>query len=579
MSFRSSRRGTRGIDSPSTAHPDRHGSPSRRPLDAVLWLAAGGLLAAVLTWPVGRDLSMRVPKDLGDPLAQAWSVAWVGHAVRAQPGRVFDANVGWPAGPSLAFTDSLLGYLPVSLMGTGPTAAVVRYNLLFLFAYALSFAAAAMLARELGCSVVAATVAGAAFAYAPSRLGQLSHLNVLSTGGVPLALLLFLRAYRGRQPKMMLAAWAVAAWQVSLGFALGIWFCYLLLGLAAVGGVHWIRSGRAPFERRFVMSAVVGGVGFLIVVLALVQPYLSIIRNDPRAARSANEVAAFSPPPRGFVTVAEDGRAWARLTSENREQLRWAPEMAVFPGVTAVLLALLALAARTGRWRMRAGIGAAVLGTAVVSMGFGFFEGVVYRPLYEHLPGWSGLRTPGRLSFVWTLGLALLAAFGAQRVFDRIARSPGAKNGARSAGRIWGGRALVVLLAAAVLWEGAPAVPTVAVPPVPAGLVGLPEPQVHLPSDSFLDSRYMLWSTADYRKIGNDNAGYIPTPLRQIRALRTFPDAASVRFLRTMGYRTVVLHLDLAGGTSWAGAGVKPIAGLGIRRRRVDSLVVFDLGP
>ena len=40
----------------------------------------------------GRD----VPRDIGDPLVQAWQVAWGGHALLHQPLDYFQANTFWP---------------------------------------------------------------------------------------------------------------------------------------------------------------------------------------------------------------------------------------------------------------------------------------------------------------------------------------------------------------------------------------------------------------------------------------------------------------------------------------------------
>src|SRR5437899_4848998 len=97
---------------------------------------------------LGRD----VPKDLGDPLAQAWEVAWDGHALATQPLRLFQANQFWPLHDTLAFSDALVGYAPAGLIGSGPVAAVARYGVLYLLAYALAFAGAHLLARELGAS-------------------------------------------------------------------------------------------------------------------------------------------------------------------------------------------------------------------------------------------------------------------------------------------------------------------------------------------------------------------------------------------------------------------------------------------
>ena len=102
-------------------------------------------LAAVLI-----HLGSVVPRDIGDPLAEAWQPAWGGHALLHQPLHFFDANRFWPLKDSLAFGDALIGYAPTGIIGSGPHAAMVRYDLLFLFAYALAFFGAYLLARELG---------------------------------------------------------------------------------------------------------------------------------------------------------------------------------------------------------------------------------------------------------------------------------------------------------------------------------------------------------------------------------------------------------------------------------------------
>jgi len=52
----------------------------------------------------------------------------------------------WPLPDSLAFSDPLVGYAPAGLVGSGTHAAIARYDLLFLFAYALCFVGAYLLA-------------------------------------------------------------------------------------------------------------------------------------------------------------------------------------------------------------------------------------------------------------------------------------------------------------------------------------------------------------------------------------------------------------------------------------------------
>src|SRR3954462_11063246 len=168
---------------------------SRREL-ALAALAAVAL-ALLMHWPLPLHIGSDVPRDLGDPLPQAWQIAWDGHALLHQPLDWFQSNTFWPLRNSLAFSDALVGYAPFGVFGSGPHAAIVRYDLLFLFAYALAFVGAYVLARELSVGRAGTFVGGAAFAYAPWRLEQDGHLHVLSSGAIPLALALLVRGYRG----------------------------------------------------------------------------------------------------------------------------------------------------------------------------------------------------------------------------------------------------------------------------------------------------------------------------------------------------------------------------------------------
>jgi len=156
-------------------------------------VALAVVLALVMHWPLPLHLGEVIAQDLGDPLVQAWQIAWDGHALKTQPLSLFQANTFWPMRDSLAVSDALVGYAPAGLVGEGVHAAVARYDLLFLVAYALCFAGAYLLARELGAGRAGAFVAGAAFAYAPWRLEQEGHLHIVSlrrdrAGRLPAAL-------------------------------------------------------------------------------------------------------------------------------------------------------------------------------------------------------------------------------------------------------------------------------------------------------------------------------------------------------------------------------------------------------
>ena len=265
--------------------------------ELLLLVAGACLLSVIMNWPLVLHLGQDIPKDLGDPLAESWQVAWDGHALAHQPLHFFDSNQFWPFHDTLAFSDALVGYAPAGLFGSGPHAAVFRYDLLFLFAYALAFAGAYLLGRELGLGPAGALVCGVAFAFAPFRLEQDGHMQVISSGGIPLALALGARGYRRRRAGWVVAGFLVAAWQLSIGFTLGLPFAYLLAALAVIAAIAWLRRGRPGLDRGLLIATLCGALLFVAAGFALSRPYLRVADDHPAAKRSPSTVEAYSGPP------------------------------------------------------------------------------------------------------------------------------------------------------------------------------------------------------------------------------------------------------------------------------------------
>jgi hypothetical protein len=236
-----------------------------------LAIYAGLLLAVGLTWPTLRYPLHTLPQDLGDPARQAWQISWIGHILLTHPQQLWQSNAFYPEPNSLAFGDSLLGYGPVGMLGDGPLAATLRYNILYVLAHALLAIGGYALVRQLGAGRTGAAVAAVAIAYAPWRLAQEGHLDIISAGGIPLALAMLARGHgwslrRGLRPEERNAGWAAfgwlaAAWQVSLGFSLGLPFLGVLglIVLLLLFGTPliWLRrrSRRRAHQRRLAQSA------------------------------------------------------------------------------------------------------------------------------------------------------------------------------------------------------------------------------------------------------------------------------------------------------------------------------------
>jgi hypothetical protein len=548
--------------------------------EVVTAAVGASLLAIVMTWPLLIHLGSVVPRDIGDPLAEAWQPAWGGHALLHQPLHFFDANRFWPLTDSLAFGDALIGYAPTGIIGSGPHAAMVRYDLLFIFAYALAFFGAYLLAREIGLSPAGAVVAGAAFAFAPYRLEQDGHLQVISSGGIPLSIAFALRGIRLRRPWWLFWAWVLAVWQVSIGWILGLPFAYGIGGAVLIAIIAWLVRGRPAVPRNMLIASAAGLVVFVAISYWIAHHYLYIADNYPAAKRSPHEVAAFSGPLKVFLAAPEENWVWGAATAGVRNSLTTLQEKTLFPGLVIVVLALVGMFSSSLSRRVRIGLGIGTVAILVLQLGFREEGGLLwpYRVLYDALPGWDAIRTPGRLATFSTLTLALLAAAGGEAAIRAVRRTPLPA---------WSGAAVAGLLALVIVTEGRSlpfdpfdnqAMPDV--PPAQASTNEIPTPQLHLPALTAKENRaYQLASSDGFPDMVNGRASTNPAVvLDLVKHMASFPDAATVRELQDYGVRTVILHLGLTEGTPQMGAARKSIRGLPLTACKLPGLIVYEVG-
>ncbi|MFI8343992.1 hypothetical protein ACIF8W_28530 [Streptomyces sp. NPDC085639] len=549
--------------------------------------AASVLLAVVLTWPAARDIGTTIPQDVYDPLQQAWQIAWGGHSLATAPADIWDANPFFPEESSLAFSDSLLGYAPLGMVGSGATAAVARYNLIYILLHALAFFSAYALTRQLGARVPGALVAGLAFGYAPWRLAHGGHMNILSTGGIALALAMLARGhgftlrdgYRsGRaRPGWILGGWAVAAWQVTLGFGIGVPFGYALLALGLTVAVGWARGHQPDAPRRVLICDLFGGALFALTTCLMALPYLQLAETYPYARRSLADLEVFSPPLRGMLTAPAESWLWGESHQEVRATLAFPPEMALLPGFFLIGLAMVGLGLSTWRPRTRlwlAGttvlVGYLALGTQAWGQGE---YGYVF--LFQHLPGLDAIRTPGRLVVWVSLLLAVLAAGAVSAIWDH-AQAVMADRPAFDRRILTGLAALVPVLLVSV--ESLNLTPHPRVPEAPAVLRDVQGPVLILPSDPLNDQAAMLWSTYGFPRIVNGISSFSPRGQQEIRAVSTtFPSSESIAYLRSTGVKTVVVLRERVPGTPWQHASYTPVGDVSVGRRDVGTAVVFTL--
>jgi hypothetical protein len=228
------------------------------------------LLAIAYTWPLARNLD-RFVADPGDPFLNTWILDWSMHALTHQPLRLFDAPMFAGAKYSLAFSEHLVGVallvLPIKLLtGASP---LVMYNLAILLGFALSGYGATVLARTVGASLFAAILAGISFGFGQFFFDHLSHLQIISSGWVPLtlaALLFLLRKPTWPRTVLFSAAFVMNGltniyWLLFTGFA-----C-----VATIAFLCWIdpTTRRAPLLKRVAAGVLIAS----LVLLPFLLPY------------------------------------------------------------------------------------------------------------------------------------------------------------------------------------------------------------------------------------------------------------------------------------------------------------------
>jgi hypothetical protein len=417
-------------------------------------VAAAAYLAITLawTWPLAAGLTRDVPADFGDPLLNTWILAWdATHLGRGW----WNANIFFPHPLTLAYSEHLLpqavSILPLYAITRNP---ILCYNVVFLATFVLSGLGMFLLARELTGRTDAAFVAGLAFAFAPYRVASLPHVQVLSSAWMAFALYGFRRYFNTGHVGAL--AGGAAAWIVQ-NLSCGYYLFYF--SFAMVAYLAWELINR---RCKFLPLAIACGIVVLTTV-PLLMPYLEL-RRLGFDARPLGEVERFSADVYAYATADPQLHIWGPIARGFPK-----PEGSLFPGLTILVLAAIAAAppaalapfallvvpllgvrmplvrmtsvSRTLAWavvlsaaivigspdarrRLRAWlasprsllvwvvVGAIVLsfGPDIHSYGRQIAEWSAYRILYDHVPGFDGLRVPARLGMIVVFGMAALAA-------------------------------------------------------------------------------------------------------------------------------------------------------------------------
>ncbi len=292
-------------------------------------------IAVIMTWPLMRHPATHIASDLGDPLFICWVLAWTGGqviaALRGDLGALanyWNGNIFAPERLTVAysehFTPQMLQMLPVYAAGGN---ILLCYNLLFLSTFVVAALGMYLFVRDLTCRPLAAFLAGLAFAYAPYRLGQFPHLQILSIGWMPLALLGLWRFFRTDRVSPL--AWGTVALVVQ-GLSCGYYLLFFspLFGAFAL---HEMTRRRLLGNRRVWMRIGLAAVSAAVVLWPFLRPYAALKSTGAIGPRSLDDAAMFAADTHAFATIAPNARLLASTLTGYPK-----PEGEGFPGFTIV---------------------------------------------------------------------------------------------------------------------------------------------------------------------------------------------------------------------------------------------------
>jgi len=340
--------------------------------------------------------------DLSDAHVITWVLAWVAHSLAVDPGRVFDANISFPAQGQLVGMDHLFGaqvlYAPIYALTGNP---VLSANLVAFLSYPLAALGMERLLRELRVPPVVRWVTGFAFALGLSRVPFNLNLIPFSNLYLPWTALALTRLRsRPTVPRAVV---------LLLAFGLAIFASFyeaVLVGLtcAVWGAFELARGGerRGRFVGLALGSAGVAGV----LLLLAITPYFTHVGG------SASALADFQlPMPTGGWAM----NAWLVLglgAPSVGKTPRLPIEVATL--LVAALLALVAWAtgSRTARRIVPVALTLWLLG-AILS--YGYPGGLA--PLIQASP-LRMIRYLHRYAVIGEFGLLLLLAVGLTALRD-----------------------------------------------------------------------------------------------------------------------------------------------------------------
>jgi F5/8 type C domain len=292
------------------------------------------LVYTIITAILGRDvlthLGSMIANDPGDPLLTAAILKWNATHVPLTDAW-YQFPIFYPTRDTLTFSEHLLGLSVIAspiYWLTGDV--VITYNLVLLLTYPLCAIAMYALIFRLTGSAAGAFIAGLAFGFAPYRVSQLPHIQMLATFWAPLALLglhAYLQSGRRRWLVLYGVTWVLQG--ASNGYALVMFS--ILIGLWTL----WF----VVLSRKWHALLMIGLASLVAIVpLAPVLFRYATVHSHFGFVRDYWEIRTFSADIAGLLCAPPTLTFWGWV------RVQCGPEGELFPGLALVLLTIVGIA-------------------------------------------------------------------------------------------------------------------------------------------------------------------------------------------------------------------------------------------
>ncbi|MCX7681060.1 MAG: hypothetical protein N2508_03675 [Anaerolineae bacterium] len=516
-----------------------------------------------MTWPLVLRIDDSVVGWVGDNFYFVWLIGWVQKSLYVLENPLEVPILNYPEGWNLAYNEMtpamVLIAIPASIIG-GP---VLGYNFSIFVSFVLSGLGMYLWVRRITGNVLAGSIAGMIFAFAPYRLCHLlGHLNLMGTQWLPyffmgLGELLRNRSWSWRR----VLATACFLGLIGLTSQYYLYMTVVLSAFYVLGYVFISRKYLIPSSDFWIRT-----VSFVIISLpfALIPiiPYLQLSAQGNLTQRSFEEVRVWSASPLDFILPSPKHFLWGQWIDSRFDRSLWV-ENTLYVGTVTLILSFLSFVRFASKsylerdsvrlcsfvtliaFVLALGTDLRIGGRSVtisvpefLQRWYPHEQTFVPLPgyfLFKYLPFYANMRVWMRYGIFVIMFMSVLAGIGTAGLIE--------KPGTRSARWVmFGGIALLILVD---FFQGPQMLSEVRGRPVDIWLASQDgeEAVAQFPIGVATRPEHTFFTLVHGKPfIGGFFAAYSPPQFQRIRAaLGAFPDINSVALLRELGVRWVIV--------------------------------------